>query len=169
MKPGATSGERRGLRIADALSDDEVAIVRTLIREYQAQLGVDLGFQGFEAELAALPGAYVRPGGRLLLAVHDEAPVGCIAMRATADGRAEMKRLYVRDAARGLGVGRALVERILAAAREAGYAEMVLDTLATMQAAQRMYEQVGFTDIAPYTANPMPGARFLGLALHTSS
>ncbi len=153
------------LRIEDVISADDVAVVRVMLREYQVQLGVSLDFQGFEAELAALPGAYAPPRGRLLLARHDDVAVGCIAMRATEDGRAEMKRLYVRDSARGLGVGRALVSRILNAAREAGYAEMVLDTLAMMTSAQRMYEQVGFRDIPAYTDNPLPGARFMSLTL----
>ncbi len=157
------------LRITDVDSAADVAIVRELLREYVEQLGVNLDFQGFEAELAALPGAYTLPRGRLLLARYDGVAVGCVAMRSTADGRAEMKRLYVRDTARGLGVGRALVAQIIDAGREARYEAMVLDTLPMMQSAQRMYEGLGFRDIAPYTANPVVGARFLGLALHGPS
>ena len=153
------------LRIANVVSDDDVGVVRTMLREYHAQLGVNLDFQGFEAELAALPGAYTPPRGRLLLAESDGVEVGCIAMRETPDGRAEMKRLYVRDAARGLGAGRALVERIISEARDAGYREMVLDTLPMMVSAQRMYERMGFRDIPAYTGNPVPGARFMGVML----
>jgi putative acetyltransferase len=153
------------LRIANVVSDEDVSVVRTMLREYHAQLGVNLDFQGFEAELAALPGAYTPPRGGLLLAESDGVAVGCIAMRETPDGRAEMKRLYVRDAARGLGAGRALVERIISDARDAGYREMVLDTLPMMVSAQRMYERLGFRDIPAYTGNPVPGARFMGVAL----
>ena len=153
------------MQITDACTIAEIDTVRLLLREYAAQLGVSLDFQGFEAELATLPGAYVPPRGRLLLATLDGVAAGCVAMRATADGRAEMKRLYVRDTARGAGVGRALMERIIGAANEAGYHDMVLDTLATMTSAQRMYEKAGFRDIPAYTGNPLAGTRFMGLQL----
>lgn len=141
----------------------QVASVRELLREYQAQLGISLDFQHFEAELDGLPGAYASPAGRLLLATHETMAVGCVALRPVGDHRCEMKRLFVRPAARGLGLGQALLDRIVSEARDAGYRGIVLDTLPTMLAAQQMYVRAGFTDIPPYTTNPVPGARFLGL------
>lgn len=139
--------------------------VRELLREYQQALGISLCFQGFADELRDLPGDYRPPTGRLLIAFHDAQPIGCVALRSLDHIRGEMKRLYVRPAARGLGAGRALVDRLLAEAAVIGYAEIVLDTLPSMTAAQRMYRQLGFRDIPPYCANPVDGARYLGLAL----
>jgi len=151
--------------IAPARSPDEIAIVRELMLEYQAQLGIDLDFQGFADELASLPGAYAPPRGRLLLATKDGTALGCVALRDAGGGRAEMKRLYVRPPARGLGLGHALAERIIEEARAAGYAEIVLDTLPTMGTAHRLYEQLGFREIPPYNTNPILGTRYFGLAL----
>ncbi len=153
------------LQIADAIADDDIATVRTLMREYQALLGIDLCFQGFEAEVSGLPGPYVPPGGRLLLATYAGAPVGCVALRASGPAQAEMKRLYVRPTARGLGVGRALVSRVLDEARRVGYSEVVLDTLPTMVEAQRLYEEFGFQDIPPYRPNPVQGTRYFAKGL----
>ncbi|MET0534341.1 MAG: GNAT family N-acetyltransferase [Steroidobacter sp.] len=149
-----------------AENGEEIAVVRVLMREYQRMLGIDLCFQGFEAELDALPGAYAPPSGRLLLATDEHGtPLGCIALQRVNDARAEMKRLYVPPRARGLGVGRELVVRILDEARAIGYAEVVLDTLPIMVEAQRLYEQLGFRDIEPYRLNPIAGARYLGRTL----
>lgn len=155
------------LRIDAVSSGAAMDTVRELLREYQLQLGVDLSFQGFAEELDLLPGAYAPPGGRLLLATQDGTALGCVALRDAGGGRAEMKRLYVRPQARGLGLGRALAERIVEEARAAGYAELVLDTLPTMGTAHRLYEQLGFRPIAPYNANPVAGTRHLGLSLCT--
>lgn len=148
--------------IADALAPADLDTVRTLLREYQALLGVDLCFQGFAAELAGLPGAYARPGGRLLLAVHDGAAIGCVALRPLGGARCEVKRLFVRPGHRGLGIGWALTARIVAEARAIGYEEVVLDTLPSMAAAQRLYEELGFKAIPPYCVNPIAGTRYLG-------
>jgi putative acetyltransferase len=153
------------LVITHAQSADEIGIVRRLMREYQQHLGVDLSFQGFEAELAALPGSYAPPGGRLLLARHEQTPVGCVALQRITSSRAEMKRLYVPPGARGLGVGRKLVTELLAEAHSIGYSEVVLDTLPDMIEAQRLYRQLGFCDIEPYRANPIAGTRYLGKTL----
>lgn len=153
------------LRIAEALTADDIALVRTLLREYQERIGVDLCFEGFEDEVDGLPGSYAAPGGRLLLATHDGVPVGCVALRASSPSQSEMKRLYVRPAARGLGVGRALVSRVLGEARAIGYAEVVLDTFPTMIEAQRLYEQFGFREIPPYRPNPVEGTRYLAKSL----
>lgn len=153
--------------IRSAFSTEDFAIVRQLFREYQAELGIDLCFQGFAAEVEGLPGDYAPPSGRLLLAFRDDVAVGCVALRAVDGARCEMKRLYLRPGARGSGLGRALVERLLSEARAEGYGEVVLDTLPSMAEAQRMYERFGFRDIPPYRANPVAGARYLGLRLES--
>jgi len=140
--------------------------VRALFREYEAWLGVDLCFQGFGAELASLPGRYAPPDGRLLLAEWDGRLAGCVALRTFAPGICEMKRLYVRDFARGHGVGRALVQRIVDEARRAGHRAMRLDTLPDrMGAANALYVAEGFRDIPAYYANPLAGVRYLELDL----
>jgi ribosomal protein S18 acetylase RimI-like enzyme len=153
------------MQVTQAQSADEIAIVRSLMREYQQRLGVDLSFQGFAAELDALPGSYAPPSGRLLLAWHEQAAVGCVALQRIDASRAEMKRLYVPPGARGLGVGRRLVAQLLSDAQAIGYSEVVLDTLPTMNEAQRLYEQFGFRDIEPYRPNPIAGTRYLGKTL----
>jgi putative acetyltransferase len=153
------------LVVTQARSADEIEIVRALMREYQQRLGVDLSFQGFETELQILPGSYAPPSGRLLLAWHEQTAVGCVALQRVTDSRAEMKRLYVPPSARGLGVGRKLVSQLLAEAQAIGYSEVVLDTLPTMNEAQRLYEQFGFRDIEPYRPNPIAGTRYLGKTL----
>ncbi len=152
-------------QLVHAQSIDDIDIVRTLLREYQQGLGVDLCFQGFAAELRGLPGAYAPPSGRLLLAFHAGAPVGCVALQRVDTWRGEMKRLYVRSSARGAGVGRMLVARILAEAKSIGYGEVVLDTLPTMIDAQRLYERFGFREIEPYRPNPIVGTRYLAKTL----
>jgi putative acetyltransferase len=151
--------------IAAAAAPDEIAAVRELIAEYQVSLGVDLEFQGFSAELAGLPGGYAPPRGALYLATLDGVPVGCVAVRPIDDRACEMKRLYVRPAGRGHGLGRALAERAIAHARAAGFAQMLLDTLPTMGDAQALYARLGFVDVPPYRANPIAGTRFLSLDL----
>lgn len=151
--------------IAQARSAEDVDIVRGLLREYQQGLGVDLCFQGFETELQELPGAYAPPSGRLLLAKHEREPLGCIALQRVDATRGEMKRLYIRPNARGLGLGRTLVTRILDDAKTIGYATLVLDTLPSMIEAQHLYETFGFRDIEPYRANPIVGSRYMGKVL----
>ena len=139
----------------------EIALIRSLLLEYASSLEVDLGFQNFEQELASLPGDY-EP---ILLARWNDEPAGCVALRRIDDGVCEMKRLYVRPDYRGHGVGRALAERIIAEARIRGYRVMRLDTLPSMRDAARMYEGLGFRDIAPYRFNPIEGSRFMELRL----
>jgi len=137
---------------------------RGIFREYAQGLGVDLCFQGFEQELATLPGEYAPPRGTLLLARVDGALAGCCALRpldsSDYPGAAEMKRLYVRKAFRGLGLGRQLAETALDAARRAGYACVLLDTLDDMEAARALYEDLGFEPIDPYYHNPIAGAHY---------
>lgn len=146
----------------------EVEIVRGLFREYAGGLGFDICFQGFESELAELPGNYALPRGRLLIAEHEGIAVGCIAMRPHDDTTAELKRLYVRPSSRGTGAGRLLCEAMLAVARGIGYRRIVLDTVKTMTAAIHLYESLGFHDIEPYNAHPIDGTRWLGMDLPTS-
>ena len=144
---------------------DDLKTVRALLREYEAEMEIDLCFQGFEQELAALPGDYAPPRGRLLLAEVEGAVAGCVALRPLDVETCEMKRLYSRPAFRGRRVGRALAEAIIAEARRIGYARMRLDTLPVMTEAQALYGRLGFVDIAPYRENPVAGARYMELVL----
>lgn len=156
-----------GVSIAPACFPADGAVVRELFAEYADSLGVDLSFQDFAAELAQLPGRYARPRGDILLARDAVgAALGCVALRPTAmSGTAEIKRLYLRPAARGQALGRRLAEAILARAREAGHARVVLDTLATMHTARRLYAELGFRPVPPYYDNPLPGTLYMALDL----
>ncbi len=144
---------------------DEFEAVRDIFREYARGLGVDLCFQQFDEELATLPGEYGPPRGTLLLARIDGEVAGCCALRpldrADYPNAAEMKRLYVRGRFRGTGLGRQLAEAVLDAARQHGYACVLLDTLSDMEAARALYEDLGFEEIPPYYHNPIPGAHYL--------
>jgi ribosomal protein S18 acetylase RimI-like enzyme len=142
-----------------------VDAVRGIFREYATGLGVDLAFQDFERELEELPGKYSRPRGCVLLARADGRVIGCIAMRPVDETVCEMKRLYVRPEARGLRLGRRLADSICAAAREAGYARIRLDTLPTMARAQEMYVSMGFRPIPAYVFNPVQGTKYMELDL----
>ena len=146
-------------------SEPLVSQAREIFREYQLALGIDLCFQDFEQELAALPGKYAPPQGRLYLAFIDEMLAGCIALRSFQEGLCEMKRLYVRPQFRGQNLGLLLATEIIAEARKIGYRQMVLDTLETMTAAQRLYRSLGFQEIHPYCFNPIDGALFMSLHL----
>ena len=139
--------------------------MRELFREYADSLGIDLSFQAFDRELAELPGAYGEARGVLLLALVDAREAGCAALRDRGGGVAELKRLFVRPSFRGLGLGRRLTVETLFAARALGHRRVVLDTLPTMGAAQRLYESLGFVDVEAYAESPIPGTRFLGLDL----
>lgn len=148
-----------------ALDSAGLQAVREIFLEYAQGLGIPLDFQDFDQELVDLPGAYAPPRGALLLARVEGVVAGCCALRPldTSDypGAAEIKRLYVRPPFRGWGLGRSLAEAVLDAARQAGYACVVLDTLSDMEAARALYEDLGFTEIPPYYHNPIAGAHYL--------
>ena len=153
------------VEIRQVVHATDIAIVKTLFREYETSLDIDLCFQGFEQELAALPGAYSPPAGRLLLAMIGSDAAGCIALRPLSSGDCEMKRLYVRPRFRSEGIGRLLASRIIEEARKAGYSRMCLDTLPSMTSAIALYESLGFVEISPYYPNPVEGALYFALDL----
>ncbi len=159
------SSDSCGIVLRSPADAAELEATRAIFLEYAASLKVDLSFQSFSQELDALPGEYSEPRGALLLAWVDGAVAGCCALRAfdASDyaNAAEMKRLYVRPAYRGLGLGRLLTEGILDAARAAAYHCVLLDTLDDMEAARALYEDLGFVEIPPYYHNPHAGAHYL--------
>ena len=138
---------------------------RRLIEAYAASLGVDLSYENFAQEIEHLPVEYGPPNGAFLIAEAGGRAIGCVGLHAFDDTTGEIKRLYVDPAARGLGAGRALAERIVARGREIGYTRLVLDTLPTMSEAQALYASLGFIPIEPYRFNPVPGTSFLALKL----
>ena len=148
-------------RIEPVIMKGDLAEVRALFREYADALGVDLGFQGFEAELASLPGEYAPPRGRLLIAREGDRAVGCAALRPLGPDVCEAKRLYVRPEARATGLGRRLTDALIAEARAIGYARLRLDTLPAMTEAIALYRSLGFRVIPPYRYNPVEGTLFL--------
>jgi GNAT superfamily N-acetyltransferase len=146
-------------------ADEDLEAVHRLFREYAESLSVDLAFQSFEDEIAGLPGRYAPPTGALLVARVDDQTIGCVALRVIDAETCELKRLFVRPAHRGGGVGLRLLESAVAEARRLGYRRLRLDTIPEMGRAQKLYERFGFRDIAAYTKNPVAGARFLELEL----
>jgi len=149
-----------------AQSPAQIAQVRELFLEYARSLNFSLCFQSFDQELAGLPGDYSPPDGLLLLAEYDGQSAGCVAMHRLDAETCEMKRLYLRPAFRGKGLGRALAETVIARARELAYRRMRLDTVEpVMQDAVRLYRVLGFTEIAPYRPNPIAGALYMELLL----
>lgn len=148
-------------------SSADLDAVKRLFTAYASALGIDLSYQGFEAELAGLPGKYAAPSGALLMARDtDGEPLGCVALRPLDDaGCCEMKRLYVSPQARGLGLGKALINAVIAEATRIGYREMRLDTLPTMGEAISLYRKAGFLPIDPYYETPVAGTIFMGRRL----
>lgn len=153
------------MKIAAVESAAQLAQVQTLFEEYWASFGFTPCFQNFGDEVKGLPGAYVPPGGRLALATLEDDPAGCAALKRFDDRRGEAKRLYVRPQYRGTGLGRALLDWVIAQARAAGYREIVGDTMPVMERALEMYRRMGFETTGPYAADPTPGAIFLRLKL----
>lgn len=153
------------MKIKRAESIDEINEIRSLFREYVGYLGIDLCFQSFEEELAALPGKYSPPTGELLIGLMENSIAGCVALRKLEEGICEMKRLYVRPVARGTGLGRQLASAIIAAAKDRGYTLMRLDTLTRLKEAMKLYESLGFQKVAPYYYNPLPDVVYWELEL----
>jgi ribosomal protein S18 acetylase RimI-like enzyme len=154
-----------GVRIVQAATETDWGTARRLIEAYAASLGVDLCFQNIDDELAHMRSMYAPPRGAMLLASDGDEVLGCVALRAFDDTTGEMKRLYVLPAARGRALGRVLAAAVVAKAREAGYARLVLDTLPDMHAAQALYVSMGFNPIDSYRYNPVPGAVYMELRL----
>lgn len=153
------------IRLDSAVSASDIDQIRTLFREYADSLGVNLDYQGFEEELRELPGSYAPPAGTLLLARRNDEILGCVGVRALDPATAEMKRLYVRPAARGTGLGRILAEAAIRFATCSGYERMRLDTLPQMQRAQELYRELGFVPIEAYRYSAVPGTVYLELML----
>jgi putative acetyltransferase len=153
------------VELVSAQTPELVAVARMLFLEYADAIGVDLEYQGFSAELAALPSPYEPPHGTLLIAQVDGSTAGCVALRRLDDRTGEMKRLYVRPGFRGIGLAKRLVRAVILAARNAGCSELRLDTLPSMESAQELYRTLGFTQIPPYNNTHLPGTRFYALRL----
>ncbi|MEP6947429.1 MAG: GNAT family N-acetyltransferase [Acidobacteriota bacterium] len=154
------------MKIIQAETPEQIDAARRLFREYETSMDLDLCFQGFEAELAELPGKYALPRGRLLIAFIDKDAAGCIALRDLGDGVCEMKRLFVRSRFRGQKVGRYLIEQVIRNAREIGYSRMRLDTApAKMAKAVQLYESHGFREIPAYYDNPNEDVIYLEIVL----
>jgi len=151
--------------IVRAESGEELEAVKELFLEYARSLDFDLCFQDFDRELGSLPGDYAPPAGALLLAVDEGEASGCVALRRIDASTCEMKRLYVRPAHRGRGIGRMLAERVIDIARGMGYRSMKLDTVPGMEAANALYRSLGFVDTKPYRFNPLDGCLYLELRL----
>jgi GNAT superfamily N-acetyltransferase len=151
--------------IVNVVTAEQVAQVRALFEEYWSSFGFTPCFQNFSGELAALPGDYVPPGGRLALALADGQPAGCVALRRFDRERCEFKRLYVRPQFRGMRLGRELLAWVIAEAKAAGYRQLVCDTMPAMADALSMYQRAGFERTGPYSDRPTPGAIFLRMAL----
>ena len=155
------------MEIVEAVTAARLEHARALFEEYWQSFGFTPCFQNFGAELAALPGDYVRPGGRLALAVVEDNPAGCVALRRLDAERAEFKRLYVPPRYRGLRIGRALLAWVIAEAKNSGYQALVCDTMPVMADALAMYRRGGFEETGPYSSHPTPGAIYLRLALES--
>ena len=147
---------------------DAIEEIKQLFIEYSQSLGVNLDFQNFETELNTLPGKYIPPNGALILALVDGKAAGCVALRKMDNDICEMKRLYVRNDYRGLGIGNTLISMIIEEAGKLNYSYMRLDTLPTMKRAQELYKSYGFYDIEPYVYNPVTGTRFLELNIRNA-
>lgn len=144
---------------------EQIQIARELFLEYQAELGIDLCFQGFEEELASLPGKYGPPSGRLLVIYRDELPVACGALHNLGNRVCEMKRIYVRPSARRLGLARSISEHLMDFGRASGYKTVRLDTLRRLPGAIQLYEKLGFAEIEPYNYNPEPDIVYMERSL----
>src|SRR5438270_1336993 len=153
------------IRITEARWPEDRATVEALFREYVTSLTEDISFQNVDDELGTLPSKYARPGGVVLIARDGGEAAGAVAYRMVEPGVCEMKRLYVRPAFRGLGLGRELANELIEDARAQGYRSMLLGTLASMSSARALYRDLGFVPVAPYYNNPLPGVMYMALEL----
>ena len=157
--------DRPDITLVYPASPEALALTREIFQEYADSLDVNLDFQGFDAELAALPGEYAEPRGDLVLAMVEGAVAGCCALRPLDDvdyaNACEMKRLYVRKAFRGCALARQLVDHTLTTAARLGYDCILLDTLDSMESARALYADFGFEEIPPYYHNPVLGTHYL--------
>ena len=153
------------IKIFEANTNEFIEKTKELIREYAQSLEFDLGFQDFDKEMENFPGQYALPGGCLYVALDENQPIGCVALRDLGHGICEMKRLYVKPFFRGQKVGKLLAEVVIKAARDMGYDFMRLDTIPSMKHANMLYNALGFEQIAPYRFNPLDGATFFELNL----
>jgi putative acetyltransferase len=172
MSCGQFESERRQNRLVNAAftiapvhSPGDLDVVRALFREYATTPDVGICVQGFDEEIAGLPGLYAEPRGTLLLARVGPAAAGCVALKPVADATAEMKRLFVRGDFRGRKIGEALAMAIIDAARTRGYARLRLDTLPQMKEARVIYSRLGFAEVPPFNALPIAGAAYMELPL----
>lgn len=143
--------------VRQAESAADIVVAANLFREYQAWLDIDLCFQDFDSELSNVAEMYAQPGGVIYIATVDDEDVGVGALRPVSDTRCEMKRVYVRESVRGLGLGKRIIDLLIARGVEVGYTSMVLDTLPKLEAAQAIYRALGFQEIPAYYNNPLPG------------
>jgi len=153
------------IKIIQVKTEEQLTLAKELFKEYAISLGFDLAFQNFDKEFAELPGNYAALEGRLLLAFENAEAVGCVGLRKFRPGICEMKRMYVREKFRGKGIGRRLASAVIKEAKEIGYKEMRLDTVAWMKEAINLYLSIGFNEIESYRYNPIPGSRFFSLNL----
>jgi ribosomal protein S18 acetylase RimI-like enzyme len=153
------------IKIVEANTKESVEQAKSLIQEYAESLEFDLKFQDFDTEMEIFPEHYASPRGCLYIAMDENQPVGCVALRDLGDGICEMKRLYVKPNYRGQNIGRSLAETVIQAAGKLGYDRMRLDTIPSMKQANGLYKVLGFKEIAPYRFNPIDGATFFELNL----
>jgi ribosomal protein S18 acetylase RimI-like enzyme len=166
MKP-VFDAEEHVIEFSHIIGQNIIEEVKQLFLEYVQTLDIDLSFQDFETELRTLPGKYQQPDGALIMASVDSKEAGCVALRKLSKDICEMKRLYVRDVYRGLGLGKRLIRIIIEEAKGLGYSYIRLDTLPNMKKAQDLYSSIGFYDIEAYIYNPIIGTRFMELRLDT--
>ena len=154
------------IALKEVQTDKDYQLAVDLFKEYASQLGVDLAFQNFNKEIENITQEYARPDGTIVIAYQDEkTPLGCFGIRKLQDSTCELKRMYLRTEARGLGIGRQLLRKALEVGKELGYTHMRLDTLPTMLSAIRLYEKEGFYEIAPYRFNPIQGTKYMEVQL----
>jgi putative acetyltransferase len=165
-KSNLSQGDQGQIDLIEATLPEHIEQARSLFLEYGSSLGFSLCFQSFDEEMKNLPGVYGSPSARLLLARYADHAAGCVALRKLEVGSCEMKRLYVRPGDRGRGLGRLLVEHVIAEARAIGYERMRLDTIeSAMKDAVALYRRMGFEEIAPYFAVPIDRALWMELLL----